>query len=152
MPYNYDQKTKSFNVYGYFCSWECMKAYNNNENDYNKNKRFSLITMMFYDCNKTFENIQMAPPRQCLKIFGGDMEISEFRSNNVLIDLKMPPLTYIQHNIDKHSSSNYRFINSDEADKQFAKTNNKIKINPIKITETQSNNKTLENILGLFKD
>lgn len=72
-----------FHVFGCFCSYECAMAYNNDINDYKVWERNSLIKLL---CKKIYENkyeIKCAPPRQTLKIFGGILNIEEFRKNNI---------------------------------------------------------------------
>eukprot|EP00854_Cymbomonas_tetramitiformis_P001117 gene1117-1671_t len=149
MPYNYDNKSKTYQVYGNFCTWNCMKAFNINETDYQKNNRSSLITMMYYHTHNKTDVIKIAPPRQKLKIFGGDMDINEFRSCDDEYSFTMPPLINIQHNIDKNHNNNYKFINNDEADKNF-KNVSKIKINPIKIKNSKNDNSSLHSVLGIM--
>ena len=150
MPYNYIKKSKKYEVYGNFCSWECMKAYNLNENDYQQNNRTSLILRMFYDTNKCIANINIAPPRQKLKVFGGDLDIKEFRNVKDEYILTLPPLININHYIEKNNTNNYKFINNDEATHKFKNTT-KIKIDPIKIKNQEKNDNTsLKSVLGII--
>ena len=159
MPYNYNKYKNEYTTYGKFCSWECMKGYCMNENDYNKNHRLTLISMMYYDVNKYNRLIVPAPPRQCLKMFGGDMTIEEFRKNNEVIVMNMPPLIKIEQTFDKMPSKNYKFIDKEEANTQFKNMNTKVKINPMKIKSSKGNSsnnknqsKSLATILGISED
>lgn len=149
LPHQFNKQLSVYETYGSFCSWECMKAYSLNENDFNQNNRASLISMMFYDIYKYNKNIIPAPPRQCLKIFGGNLSIDEFRKNTIAINICLPPIIQIQHTFDKVSSKNYKFINNEEADKQFKNTT-KFKINPINIKNTEkSQSNSLKSILRI---
>mgnify|MGYP000533439492 CR=1 FL=1 len=150
MPYHFNEKDKSYKVYGNFCTWSCMKAYNNYDSDYQKHNRSSLITMMYYDIHKHVKNITMAPPRQKLKSFGGNMDIDEFRNCKTEYILSMPPLNHIQHTIDKNQNNNFKFINKDEAKQNF-KSSSKVKINPIKIKSSNTGqNSSLHSVLGIL--
>tara|TARA_Y100000816_G_C25961535_1_gene501777 strand:- start:518 stop:904 length:387 start_codon:yes stop_codon:yes gene_type:complete len=126
-----------------------MKAYSLNENDNNMNYRTSLISTYFYDINKKNEIIIPAPPRQCLKIFGGSMSIHEFRKTEDFIQLNFPPIIQYQHSFDKISTKNYKFIDKEEANKEYKNTP-KVKINPLKIkNKNDKTNTNLVNILGI---
>jgi hypothetical protein len=84
MPTKYDPLRKRFNFMGIFCSWNCVKANNFDMNDHLKYQRSELITLLIqqlYGITKAI-NIKPAPPRQCLKMFGGYLTIDEFRNNN----------------------------------------------------------------------
>ena len=111
LPNSYDEKKKEYKVYGHFCSWNCVKAYNLDTNDSNTNNRMSLISLMYFDTNCTFKPIRPAPPRQVLTMFGGTMDIDEFRniSKDTLVLANLPPLIYINHNVEYHKR-NIKFM------------------------------------------
>lgn len=74
-----------FTVYGCFCSCECAAAYIMKYNDYCRAwEQYSLLNTMNNIINNSDvkKKIQLAPPRECLNIFGGYMDIDRFRSNN----------------------------------------------------------------------
>jgi hypothetical protein len=82
LPVKYDPLRKRFNFIGIFCSWNCVKAYNIDKNDHLRFERSTLITLLIqqlYGITKAI-CIKQAPPRQTLKMFGGYLDISEFRS------------------------------------------------------------------------
>jgi hypothetical protein len=84
LPTKYDNLRKRFEFVGIFCSWNCTKAYNFEKNDHKKYERSELITLLIqqlYGITKAI-NIKAAPPRQSLKMFGGYLNIEEFRENN----------------------------------------------------------------------
>ena len=84
LPVKYDAHRKRFTFVGIFCSWNCVKAYNFDKNDYRRYERSSLITLLIqqlYGIVKAI-SIKTAPPRQTLKMFGGYKDITEFRSSN----------------------------------------------------------------------
>jgi hypothetical protein len=97
MPTKYDPLRKRFNFTGIFCSWNCVKANNFNMNDQLKYQRSELITLLIqklYGITSAV-NIKPAPPRQCLKMFGGYLSIDEFRNNNLGVEsYKMNLLNY----------------------------------------------------------
>ena len=88
MPTKYDPLRKRFTFTGVFCSWNCVKANNFEMNDHLKYQRSELITLLIqqmYGITKAI-NIKPAPPRQCLKMFGGYLSIDEFRNNNSYVE------------------------------------------------------------------
>lgn len=88
LPTKYDPLRKRFTFTGVFCSWNCVKAYNFEKNDHLKYQRSELITLLIqqmYGITKAI-NIKTAPPRQCLKMFGGYLTVDEFRNNNLGVE------------------------------------------------------------------
>jgi hypothetical protein len=94
LPYN---EHKSI---GHFCSLECAAAYNFSElNDNNVWERYSLLHYI-YNINY---KIKVAPSRILLNIFGGPLNIEQYRelyknnniNNNIHININIPPLTNI---------------------------------------------------------
>ena len=88
MPTKYDSLRKRFSFVGLFCSWNCTKAYNLDKNDQKKYERSGLITLLIQQMYGIVEaiSIKSAPQRQCLKMFGGYMNIDEFRDNFSMVD------------------------------------------------------------------
>ena len=88
LPFKYDSLRKRFSFVGVFCSWNCVKAYNLDKNDQKKYERSELITLLVKQLYSIYDAliIKTAPPRQCLKMFGGYMSIDEFRNNNLVVD------------------------------------------------------------------
>jgi hypothetical protein len=97
LPSKYDSLRKRFTFTGIFCSWNCVKAYNFSINDHLKYQRSELITLLIqqmYGITKAI-NVKAAPPRQCLKMFGGYLDIHDFRNNSFGVELyKMNLLNY----------------------------------------------------------
>jgi hypothetical protein len=100
IPYEY--KNDNYSVYGVFCSPECAASYNFSDTLGISDmwERYSLLNMLYrkvYD-NKTYK-IKLAPPRQTLKIFGGHLDINEFRenftNNTHSYKIVMPPMVSI---------------------------------------------------------
>jgi len=81
LPVKYDSLRKRFSFVGLFCSWNCVKAYNFDKTDHRMLERSMLITLLIqqmYGVTKSI-CIKQAPPRQTLKMFGGYLDINEFR-------------------------------------------------------------------------
>lgn len=77
----YDERRDRFTVFGVFCSWSCAKSYL-----VNSTRDFSLKTEMLAFLKKRVtgaigSGIKTAPERSLLRMFGGTMEIDEFRSH-----------------------------------------------------------------------
>lgn len=76
-----------FSCNGYFCSWDCMMAYNIEMNDMNVQYRTSLIYMMYQKTYNTYKIIRPAPSWKILTDFGGPVNIDDFRKNLIMNDL-----------------------------------------------------------------
>lgn len=145
MPIYLNQTTGEYTVYGNFCSLECMKAYNAHNNDSYKHNRFSLITKMY---NLYNTDIQLAPPREALKCFGGNLTINEFRkSNGVFSNLNIPPMTKLslQTDGDKNLSqvSNFTWLNNNTSNDKKEEDTGLYRKAPLK------NQNTLDQIMGI---
>lgn len=71
----------TFFVKGCFCSFNCMASYSFSLNDDKVWERFALINLMYkkmYNLNQNFK-VELAPPREALKKFGGIYGIDRFR-------------------------------------------------------------------------
>lgn len=97
LPTDFDGE--KFTVYGCFCSPECAAAYNFNDcQDVEKKwDRISLLNMLYKKKDGSF--IKLAPRRQSLNIFGGPLNIKQFRAINGDYDktyqLNFPPMSSI---------------------------------------------------------
>jgi hypothetical protein len=90
LPEKYVNDT--FHLYGCFCSFNCAQAYNLQMNDQKIWERYSLLNFLkkkICDNNnlkyKNFNFIIPAPPRQALDIFGGPMNIEEYRNSMYIL-------------------------------------------------------------------
>jgi len=105
LPINYNMGI--FHTIGEFCSIECMSRYA--IDNYNEDIYSLLPIMNIYNnkINNKILKIKLAPNRLLLNIFGGKMNIKEYReNNNVLYDLKMPIIIPINHNINEYGLKN----------------------------------------------
>ena len=82
LPTKYDPHRKRFTFCGLFCSWSCVKAYNFERADHKKYECSSLISLLLQQLYGSLQAIRIkpAPPRQCLQMFGGYLDIDSFRS------------------------------------------------------------------------
>lgn len=125
-----------FYVYGDFCSLECCCRYSLE----NFNKSHEIISLINLFNNKlkdngSVENIEIAPNKLLLKMFGGSLTIDEYRSNfknNNIHDIKIPPILPLSHSIDTY-----------EINTQSSKNNLKLfRKNPL-VTEEKSITKSM---------
>ena len=79
-PFKCDDIINKFYVRGNFCSFNCITAYCRNE----KNCNFLEIKIMIQNMARHLKviNTKSAPPREALKIFGGYLDIEEFRNRD----------------------------------------------------------------------
>lgn len=108
MPVKYDDRRDEFHVMGTFCSWACMKTYNHQEStSYLKSANANNITMFHKRCTGVLAPIRPAPPKQALRVFGGSMDIREFRaaSGKPLAYAVLPPRMIVhQHAIEERDA------------------------------------------------
>ena len=113
LPYHY--KRDKFYVKGVYCSFNCAASHNFSFNDDDMHERYSLLNLMYKKLyNRNFVKINLSPPRESLKMFGGYLSIEEFRENslenNKLFNLVCPPLISIIPKIEE--TVNYNKLNS----------------------------------------
>ena len=95
VPALYSLEKRLFEVFGVFCSWNCAKAYV--QSGYSSDSSEQLMWMRIlahevFKCN--IDELNAAPPRIFLKMFGGHLDISDFRakSQTVTTTVLKPPL------------------------------------------------------------
>jgi hypothetical protein len=147
-------KKDKFYVNGCFCSFNCTTSYNFSKNDDAMWERYSLLNLMYKKMyKKNFVKINLAPPREALKIFGGYLSIEEFREYSIKNDKTFqvinPPLISIipkieeNINISKNAKNNNQSIN----ESILTKTQNSLKLKRNKpITNPNS---TLQSFMDL---
>jgi len=100
IPKKYDS-SGTYHLFGCFCGFNCAGSYifnNGNISSTYKWEYYSLLNKLYKDLseNEQYEKILLAPPRECLKMFGGFLSIDEFRchSKSRLSTYKMimPPM------------------------------------------------------------
>lgn len=151
LPYSY--KNDNFYTEYSFCSWSCMKSYNQYTNDSLKNYRYSLISLMwkYLHPDQKFEIIS-APAKDSLKIFGGNMSIEEFRS--VTTKITKPPYHLISQIKTYDNSANFTWNTSEDANNMYDKFKvDTVADEPLKLqrkSTKKTNQNTLENTMGIF--
>ncbi len=100
MPYNYDTINDTFFVIGSFCSLQCANAYNFSINcGSDKVWEINSWIQMIGKRNGYEKFIRPAPSKYLLKMFGGNLNIDEFReahlNNNKTFILNTPPMISI---------------------------------------------------------
>lgn len=78
IPSKYDKLKKKFHVYGCFCSFNCAKSYVLNKPllKFSTNDLLGYMYRIIFDKKMEIKN---APPKEILKVFGGDKSIEEYR-------------------------------------------------------------------------
>jgi hypothetical protein len=85
-------------VYGNFCSPECAAAYLFNErlDSSVQWERYALLNRLYADGE---QSVRLAPPRTILRMFGGMLDVSEFRGiigeRRMRVDVMTPPMISI---------------------------------------------------------
>lgn len=177
IPINYNLKTLKFTVKGIFCTFGCMKSYNNlhkistkalikflyskltgclnvpNKQEYKEHLEKILDPSIFGDNQEYKDNyidglvqvssdtIQEAPPQSALKMFGGQLTITEFRNSfkeNIIYKMLEYPMCISRDYIEKVDIQNVKNINVNVFNKiNSMKTSTNI-LDDKKIEETQN--------------
>jgi len=142
----------NWEVFGNFCSWECMKTYNRDQkHDMDKNARYSLISQFFMDMTGKHQSVSFSPARECLQVFGGNLDINTFRANNTKIDVSYYPFVHSDPIIE---SSNFHWTSREDAKQNFDTFDEtKVKEEPLRLSrrkEKKTNQNTLEQSMGIF--
>src|SRR3989344_350015 len=92
-----------YQLFGIFCSPNCALAYllSNNQNQSNEKlwEQVCLLNMLYFDVYGKYENLMPSPDKMALKMFGGTLDIDEFRNitceNDKSYTLEFPPCNTI---------------------------------------------------------
>jgi hypothetical protein len=131
LPMAYNKKLGKFRVHGIFCNFPCMIAYHNSQklaNHYLIHFLYTCIVGKSHNINKL-----IAPPRECLTIFGGTLSIQEFRAVNEVASYRLInyPM-YLERNfIEKISIDNVKKNNIDVFNMKIEETTNVPKNDPL---------------------
>ena len=107
LPISYDAYKNLYTCEGYFCSPECCLSYiyaDNKISDASKWNRHSLLRHLYADMY-TDRTLSPAPPRTLLRMFGGPLDIEQYReyafgdNNIVLSDLHPIRLLFPSMNV-----------------------------------------------------
>lgn len=74
----------TFYCIGNFCSFNCMKSYNLDLNDFLTSKRESLMNLLYFMTYSEHKTINSAPHWITLEEFGGNLSIEVFRKNSLM--------------------------------------------------------------------
>lgn len=112
LPEKYHSDT--FYVFGCFCSFTCAAGYNYSMGDFKVNDRYSLLKKMYNIITDTDTNIPIAPPREVLKKFGGNVDINVFRSPQFCMTkncrLILPPMINLIPCIEEKNRDPEKFL------------------------------------------
>ena len=137
----------TYTVMGIFCSPECAGAYNFNTTGItNIWEKYALLNLLY---GKMYnKHIKIAPPRNTLKKFGGNLTINQFRKHNVNNDINfkiiIPPLKSIIPCIE---CSNNNAVFSTNNSNKLNNTNGDYKLR----RSTPYNKNTLEECMNIIK-
>lgn len=129
IPVNFTNN--NFDVFGCFCSLECAASYNFKMHDNIDEmwERYNLMNLLYRRLNLG-KIVKPAPDRLSLKMFGGYLDIVDFRNyfkSNKLINVNFPPMSSLTQQIeeinDYELNNDYKYIplDQDRIDKYKAK-------------------------------
>jgi hypothetical protein len=145
LPISYDTYKNIFIVEGHFCSPECALAYNygnpliSNSVCWNRHSLLNLLYNQMY----TDKTLSPAPPRTLLRMFGGPLNIVQYREytrtlNNIIL-ATMPPIEHVSPAMNVHGSLNdiKKYVSLDPSVLEKATSDLRIKrSNPKPLTNT----------------
>ncbi len=141
-----------FYVYGCFCSFNCALSYNFTTNVNKKWERVSYLHLLYkklYNVNEVV--LDYAPERQCLKMFGGYMDIEQFRnSKNKTYNVVYPPMICIIPQLQETEivmDKTNNKIQTHLSDERIQKASDKLKIKRDKPLYKNS----IEGLMGMVK-
>jgi hypothetical protein len=152
IPIKYCYSSGQFTLFGNFCSPNCVAAHilATETNTAALWERLSLLNLLYYRVYETDDNIIPAPDKLCLKLFGGPLDINEFRAltlkNNKIYTLNFPPCNTILPVLEetkKVANQDSYFIPADKKKQNKVQTELKIK----RTRSITSNKNTLDNLI-----
>jgi hypothetical protein len=159
LPIKYDDLKNKFQVKGVFCSFSCVVAYNN---DVRKNNiRDYLIKFLYSKLTGTLlndMNLEPAPPRCCLKMFGGELTIEEFRNSfkeNRIYKMIEYPMFVCKDYIEEVDIQNVKRVNRNVfSDRQQQRVSNlddkRIEDAKIRLSQIERTTITIGNTIDKF--
>ena len=151
----HDKKKDIFYVSGIFCSFSCAKSYIIDKYKWTSSEPLMLLDYMARNVFNSRVDHQ-APPKQRLKIFGGDLTIEEFRSgiysNDTVLcrPITSSPEIYerIEH-INNFQTPNKK-VKKDKTDKQAETSSNLYEQYIKQQSQTSSSSKIAPGTLNAF--
>ena len=141
----------NYHVFGNFCSPSCACAYNIDLNDHKIWERNTLILKLYNELtNDNLRNIYPAPPKQILKVFGGNIDIDEFRSktnNSYSSRFIVPPMLPITTLIEECYKDRNKYEWNNKVN--LSKYNNLKKTIKISRGNKNDNLNSIDKIMGL---
>lgn len=101
LPISYDTYKNKYTCEGNFCTPECALSYlynSTHSSESTKWTRHSLLNTLYSDMYKS-RTLSTAPPRSTLRMFGGPLDIEQFREysvgdNNIILS-ELPPIRLV---------------------------------------------------------
>ena len=90
IPRTYDTRERSFVVFGNFCSLRCAKGYIVDNPTFESSQQLNMFSKMTREVYNVTE-VQIAPPRMTLQMFGGPYNIETFREKSFSATILSPP-------------------------------------------------------------
>ena len=153
IPLSYEDDT--FKIFGIFCTPNCAASYLFQSFPHTENvwENYALLNLLYYKVYGVNKKITPAPSKICLKKFGGQMDIEEFRynlANETTYAIKFPPAISIipimeEVNLKKIQYQN-NYIPVDKS--RILQANNQLRL---KRSKPLNNKNTLDNCLQITK-
>ena len=156
-PIKYLEKASKFRSRGIFCSFPCMVAYSKEQHNPNKD----LIEFLFFKMTglRLFKsNLQPAPPRCALKMFGGMLDINDFRNsvpNHKIYQMIEYPMVisrdYVQEvDLQKVKSVNNVVFNTNDFNRINKLSDKQVEDAKTRISNNEKNTITTSNTIDKF--
>ncbi len=154
LPTHYDVYTNQYSAEGNYCSPECALSYcyaDATLTDSQRWTRHSLLKALYSSIYPTEKDIVPAPDKRCLRMFGGNLSIEQYRryikEGGVALQVAMPPIRLYMPSINTQSSvrdiKSYVSLSNETVDKASQQLRLK-RTKPV-----HSNGTTLDKCMGL---
>jgi hypothetical protein len=160
-PIEYSKELKKFKVKGVFCSFACLLAYKNDKKLLDKNHLINFLYTKLTADYSILENksiLTPAPPRYTLKMFGGELNIDEFRNSSnegkIYKMIEYPLCIYKDYveeiDIANVKNANSKLFNKDSLSKLSNLDEKRIYDAQSRLSQSQSTTITLGNTIDKF--
>ena len=122
IPIPYKINREKYYVYGCCCSYNCAASYIFRENKSDMWEKYSLLNLLYKKIHKCSNvKIRLAPTPLLLRMFGGPMNITEYRESFLInkkdYNILEPPLIAVNPHIEE---SNYDIISKGKIDTMYS--------------------------------
>jgi hypothetical protein len=151
IPIPYKINRGKYHVYGCCCSYNCAASYIFRENKSDMWEKYSLLNLLYKKIHKCSNvKIRLAPTPLLLRMFGGPMNITEYRESFLInkkdYNILEPPLIAVNPHIEE---SNYDITSKGKIDNMYSSYTQQSLMKLKRNKPTMKQNNTLESYMSI---